>query len=279
MENPIFKILNNINQEEQEQNNNSNSHLSGQNTYNNSSNNMNSGMNLNNNINNNMNNNLNNNMNYNNNMNNMGMNNNMNMNNMNYMNNPMFYNQGMGMNNMNNYGMNPGMNMFPMNPMNQMMNNNNMNIEDQNLFRLKYLLGNVQQNLLLIMNDINEIETILTSMKNEGLDNNPNFFNFRNQFNQMLSFNNNFNNNIMMNENYKITVIFRKSGAPEKQPPTMIECYTNEKVKDVIQRYKIKALDNNDRLKFIFNAKNLNPESTVAEIGLSNNSNIFVVKC
>ena len=76
--------------------------------------------------------------------------------------------------------------------------------------RLKYLLGNVQQNLFYIMNDINEIETILNSMKNEGLQNNQNFFSFRNQFNNMFNnFNNiNINNNNNNNNNINRNIIF-----------------------------------------------------------------------
>ena len=47
--------------------------------------------------------------------------------------------------------MNMNMNMCSMNPM-------NMNPEEQNINRLKFLLGNIQTNLYNVMNDINEVD-------------------------------------------------------------------------------------------------------------------------
>ena len=283
MKNPIFKLLN-INQGEQEQDNNINTNMNEQsannNSFNDSSNNnldieINPINNINNNINNldnNMNDNINNannnninlgiNLNMNNNL-NMNMNNNLNMNNMEMnmnMNNPMYYNQ-MGMNN---FGMNRGMNMYSMFPMNQMINNN-MSVEDQNLFRLKFLLNSIQQYSYYIKNDIIEVRNILNNMKNEGLDNNPNYSMLRNRFNKIL---NNFNNN-------RLNIIFRKSR--RNDPPIMIQVGLKEKMKDIIQRYKEKSNDFDDSNKFIFKAKNINLELTAEEIGLTNNCTIFVV--
>ena len=189
---------------------------------------------------------------------------------MNYYNNPMinpmYMNQGFGMNN----------NMYQMNPM---MMNNNMSMEEQNTTRLKYLLGNIQQNLTFIMNDVNEIETILNNMKKAGLDNNPNFMSLQNQFNQIMNNMNSINNMNNMNQNSQIDVIFRLSSAKDDEPlkKMVIHCDKNELVKDVIQRYREIINDLNSNLKFIFNARNLNLEKTVAESGLLNNSNIFVV--
>ena len=293
MENPIFKLLN-INQGEQEQDNNINTNMNEQsannNSFNDSSNNnldieINPINNINNNINNldnnininmnnmlSMDNNINdniNNVNNNNDINsginlniNLDMNNNMNNNmemNMN-MNNPMYYNQ-MGMNN---FGMNRGMNVYSMFPMNQMINNN-MSVEDQNLFRLKFLLNSIQQYSYHIKNDIIEVRNILNNMKNEGLDNNPNYSILRNRFNKIL---NNFNNN-------RLNIIFRKSR--RNDPPIMIQVGLKEKMKDIIQRYKEKSNDFDDSNKFIFKAKNINLELTAEEIGLTNNCTIFVV--
>ena len=196
------------------------------------------------------------------------MNYNMNMNNINY--NPMLYNN----NNFNNFNyMNPSMNMFPMN---QMMNNN-MSKEDQNIFRLKYLLNNIQQNLYYVMNDINEIETILNNMRNEGLDNSPNFLLLNNQFNLMR---NNFNNKLMnmnMNLNKKIKVTFRKSGFGSPGISLEIECEKNEKIKDVIKRYREISGVKEENVKFIFNARSLKLESTLEEAGIYDKSTIFVV--
>ena len=57
----------------------------------------------------------------------------------------------------------------------------------------------------------------------------------------------------------------------------MIQCLPNEKVSDIIHRYRAKSLDNDPTKKFIFNAKALDPSLIAAEAGLYNNANIFVV--
>ena len=75
-----------------------------------------------------------------------------------------------------------------------------------------------------------------------------------------------------------ICVIFRASGATgQAGAPIMVQCMNEDKVSSVIEKYRSKASDNDTTKKFIFNAKNLNPSLTVAEAGLTNNANIFVV--
>ena len=75
-----------------------------------------------------------------------------------------------------------------------------------------------------------------------------------------------------------ITIIFRTSGqnAPQ-QPPISIQCMPDDKVSTAIEKYRNKANDRDDTKKFIFNAKNLNANLSVAEAGITNNANIFVV--
>ena len=75
-----------------------------------------------------------------------------------------------------------------------------------------------------------------------------------------------------------ISVIFRTSGqnAPQR-PPISIQCMPNEKVSTLIERYRNKAGDHDQTKKFIFNAKNLNPELSLSAAGIAHNSNIFVV--
>ena len=71
-----------------------------------------------------------------------------------------------------------------------------------------------------------------------------------------------------------LSVIFRDSGA---DGPVMVQCMPDDKVSDVIKKYRNKAGDH-DYTKFIFNAKNLDPCLTVAEAGITNNTNIFPIK-
>ena len=74
------------------------------------------------------------------------------------------------------------------------------------------------------------------------------------------------------------SVIFRASGATgQAGAPIMIQCTPNDKVSDIIEKYRNKANDRDDTKKFIFNAKNLNTSLSVAEAGITNNANIFVV--
>ena len=75
-----------------------------------------------------------------------------------------------------------------------------------------------------------------------------------------------------------ISVIFRTSGqnAPQR-PPISIQCMPGEKVSTLIERYRNKAGDHDQTKKFIFNAKNLNPELSLSAAGIAHNSNIFVV--
>ena len=80
------------------------------------------------------------------------------------------------------------------------------------------------------------------------------------------------------NSSSGINVVFRVSGpGGQGRPPLSIQCMPDEKVKEVIQRYRIKSGDNDQTKKFIFNAKNLNQELSVGEAGITNNGNIFVV--
>ena len=76
-----------------------------------------------------------------------------------------------------------------------------------------------------------------------------------------------------------ICVIFRAGGGAGGQDgaPIMIQCMQDDKVSSVIEKYRMKANDRDDSKKFIFNAKNLTPSLTVAEAGITNNANIFVV--
>ncbi len=93
---------------------------------------------------------------------------------------------------------------------------------------------------------------------------------------------NNFNNNMMnmnMNLNKKIKVTFRTSGFGLPSNPLEIECEKNEKIKDVIKRYREISGVKEENVKFIFNARSLKLESTLEEAGIHDKSTIFVVLC
>ena len=206
----------------------------------------------------------------------MGQNNNMGMNQMGMqdpMNNQgMGQNNNMGMNQMNNMGMNQ-MNNMGMNQMNNMgMNQMQMMNSGMGMNQMQMMNSGMGMNQMQMMNNL------MTQMNMGNLS--------QQALNMMMNFNNgnnannaNNNQNNSQNENSgKMTVIFRVSGnAGESQAPLMIQCLPNEKVSQLIQRYRTKSGDEDESKKFIFNAKNLVPSLTISEAGISNNSNIFVV--
>ena len=112
-----------------------------------------------------------------------------------------------------------------------------------------------------------------------------------NQMAALMQMNNSNQNNQNNNQSYSqqpsntsdnssggINIVFRVSGpGGQGRPPLTIQSMPDEKVKEVIKRYRIKSGDNDQTKKFIFNAKNLNQELSVGEAGISNNGNIFVV--
>ena len=71
-----------------------------------------------------------------------------------------------------------------------------------------------------------------------------------------------------------IHVFFMSEG---NHMPIMIECTADMKVSKIIKRYRNKAGDYDKSIKFVFNAKQLNPSLTLAEAGILDNSNIFAV--
>ena len=76
----------------------------------------------------------------------------------------------------------------------------------------------------------------------------------------------------------KISVNFLKSRFGSYGKPLVVQCDFNEKIEKVIERYRYYSSDFKESEIFIFNAKALNPSITVAEAGLINNCNIFVVE-
>ena len=58
--------------------------------------------------------------------------------------------------------------------------------------------------------------------------------------------------------------------------PMVIQCEPNDKVSNIIQRYRNLAIDYDNSKIFIFNGRELNDNLTVAETGIYNNSKIFV---
>ena len=177
----------------------------------------------------------------------MGMNNNNQMNMGNQM--------GMGMNN-NQIGMNMG---------NQMDMGINMNMGNQ--------IGmNMGNDMNMNMMNQNMMNNQMPPMMNPMMMNNKPMWMWH--YNNL---NDNQNLNDENNSSNKINIIFKSDNSSS----ILIICDFTEKISEVIKRYFIKAgIDSkyHKYFKFIYNAKNINMDLTVAESGIANNSNIFVIK-
>ena len=75
-----------------------------------------------------------------------------------------------------------------------------------------------------------------------------------------------------------INVIFKyydQNGAPHN---LIIKCKLDEKAFDIIEKYRNKSGDSDPEKRFYFDSKRINPNLTLKEIGIMNNSVIFVAE-
>ena len=198
-------------------------------------------------------------------------------------------NQGMGM------GMNPMMNQ--MNSQ-MMMNNQGMNpnmgmnpMMQQNMGMNPMMQQQMAMNPMMMMQNQMGMGMGMTQAANmQNMQNNMNIQNMQNQMQNILNntqvppagagndAGSQFQQQSSQASGPGFSVIFRASGATgQASAPIMVQCMPDDKVSDVIEKYRNKANDRDPSKKFIFNAQSLKPSLSVAEAGISNNSNIFVV--
>lgn len=81
------------------------------------------------------------------------------------------------------------------------------------------------------------------------------------------------------NENVGIGLVFRTYDSKNEKNFVLIsiQCMSNDKVSEVIQKYRNKANDQEPLKKFVYNAKPLDPNKSIFESGLTNNAQIYVV--
>ena len=187
---------------------------------------------------------------------------------------------------MNQMGMGGGMNPM-MNNMNNMNNMNMMNPMMNNQMNMMNQMTQMQMSQM-NMNQMNPMMNNMNSMMNNmnPMMNNMNMMNQGTMMNAAMNMQNNNNNNMAnmsnmnsqppQNNSQYINVYFR-AGAQGENGHIMIQCTMNDKVSDLIERYKTKSQEDVSKKKFIFNAKALNPSLTVSEAGLQEGANIFVV--
>ena len=153
------------------------------------------------------------------------------------------------------------------------MNNMNMN---QGMLSMNQIYLQISQLMTQAMININQIMTNMTQLMTN-----------MNQMNQLINSvngnqpNNELNNiNFMMNNMnnlnepiYNTYVIFENRSLIQKY--ISINCNKNDKLKDVIEKYRIKSGDTTSN-KFIHNAGVANLEKTIEENGISKSNKILV---
>ena len=126
----------------------------------------------------------------------------------------------------------------------------------------------------------NNINNMMPNFTNINNLNNTNFNLIRNDTNTNMNMNIEPSNNNPQSFN----VNFRDSGVDIKDKNNnnkgviFVEVKENEKISDIIQKYRLKSSNFENNLIFVFNAKELNPSLTAREAGLTNGSNIYVVR-
>ena len=166
----------------------------------------------------------------------------------------------------------------------------NNEIKKETEFLLSLL--NIKKNEIINFNNNNNNRINMNNNYNQQMNNQQfQFFNFhqqmmaqqqaamKEQMNKILN-NGPYNEQHPINLNDLITVKFIIIGQNEKKIGTMvIHCEPNDKLSNIIQRYRNLAIDDNSK-NFIFKGKELNDNLignlTVAEAGIYNNSEIFV---
>ena len=172
-----------------------------------------------------------------------------------------------------------------MNPMNSMMKMNQgmMEMNQMDFLNQSQMMNQTKNNELqrYQMNDeiekMNQLNMMMMMNFNNNQNNQVNIMNNQ-MMKEMAMMEINNQNNQMKNDelqNQQSGGITLKFLTGNNQ--LSIQCSLNEKVSDVIQRYRTKSNDRDLTKKFIFNAKKLNCDLTVDEAGLSNNAPILVI--
>ena len=185
----------------------------------------------------------------------------------------------------------------------------NMNNIDDMLNEISKSLMNLQIDINKVMMGINQINFLISKIQqfranNSNLEMGANLIMSNNMMNNMANMINPMNLNMNMNSGIMpiqsmmpipplvnmvpiepimpkktFNVVFRESGRninDNNRKITYMNVKGDEKVGEIIQRYRERNSDYRN-LKFIFDAKSLNPSLTADEAGLCDGANIFVV--
>ena len=133
------------------------------------------------------------------------------------------------------------------------------------------MMDSMNNNMMNQINNNNMINPMNIMMMNP-LENN-----MMNQKMEMMNYNNFENYYINPKKNNDEIIIHFRYQKKEENLVCTIRCSINEHFDDVIQRIKPKIKHLKDP-KYVFNAKSVNSKLTLDEIGITDNSNVFIVE-
>ena len=152
------------------------------------------------------------------------------------------------------------------------------NMSNFNVISNNIMPNNMIHNNMMIGRMGNNINNMMPNFTNINNLNNTNFNLIRNDTNTNMNMNIEPSNNNPQSFN----VNFRDSGVDIKDKNNhnkaviCVEVKENEKISDIIQKYRQKSSNFENNLKFVFNAKELNPSLTAKEAGLREDLTIYV---
>ena len=147
---------------------------------------------------------------------------------------------------------------------------------DNMLIEMSNELINLQSNMSKVITGINKLKNLLSNIQeyrtNNKIMNNPMMNPMENQMmNQMI---NNMNIDINTEKQFSnisetFTVIFEDNYRGERRSFSILT-KSDEKISEIIKKYRQKSSNYSKNIDFIFSTKYLNPSLTVSEAGLTN---------
>ena len=158
-------------------------------------------------------------------------------------------------------------------------NGNNLNNKinfNNNINNFNNNINNLNNNTIKNLNNMNNINNFNNNMNNMNNFNiNLNNMAFENMINNMNINNNNFKNNNQINE-HGFSIIVVRSG--QKNMVSLDNCFPDDKISDLMTKYRNKINDHASQFYFTYNAKQLNPNKTLSDEGLINLAKISAMK-
>ena len=152
----------------------------------------------------------------------------------------------------------------------------NFNVISHNMGTMNSMVANNKMCNNMMIGMMGNNMGMMNNFTNMNNLNNTNFNLIRNDTNMNIEPSN--NNPQSFNVNFRDSGVDIKDKNNHNKAVISVEVKENEKISDIIQKYIQKSSNFENNLKFVFNGKELNLSLTAREAGLTNSSNIYVVR-